>query len=109
MTRISPYDVIAVEPERFIQSQAARHVHPAWLAKQLGITTDELSKRLNVSVAELDARLDRSAKMIRKAHTTSARLLWELEPFGELRDRPLGGETGTNTREPGAFAHDIGA
>ena len=75
MTRIDPYDVIAVEPDRFIQSQATRHVRPDWLARQLGISTDELGRRLDVSVAELDARLDRSARVIRKA--TNERCLWE--------------------------------
>ena len=56
MTRIDPYDVIAVEPDRFIQSQATRHVRPSWLAKQLGISTHELSRRPGVSVADLAGR-----------------------------------------------------
>ena len=69
MTRIDPYDVIAVEPDRFIQSQATRHVRPSWLAKQLGISTHELSRRPGVSVADLGARLDRA-----RADTTAG--LW---------------------------------
>ena len=78
MTRIDPYDVAVVGADRFLRSQAARHVRPSWLAKQLGITTNELSRRLNVSVAELDARLDRSAEVIRKAtNATNERCLWE--------------------------------
>lgn len=75
MTRIDPYDVAVVGADRFLRSQAARHVRPEWLARQLRISTDELGRRLDVSVAELDARLDRSARVIRKA--TNERCLWE--------------------------------
>lgn len=56
--RPNGYRVALVGADEHLRSEAARHAHNAdWLARQLGISTDELSRRLGVSVTNLERLL----------------------------------------------------